>query len=1776
MEIQENLELYKKEPIPYLDFLPACLKDQLISKKEEIITKLREDMIVCCKGQDYQKLIVDLCPILKEVLKLYAIPKEDYEFFLEILSQCLLSAKNLLPSEATELAQFLETFTKMKIKGKFTLDWKQAYQLLELLFNEQIRTGYHIPYSNKMPLQDYIPKIIRRLKKYFPINSGHAIFKYLKSFIGKNPNETQRHIFYLQLLIRTDKKVKEEHFKIWMEELFVLWEQKEASKTFSAIAISLLAEFAKGHNEFYWEPYIDVIIKRALSWVKEMSFSSQDSSNEALEDLEKRINRSGIVTAANLVISMINAETEAKIISMLKAIVPIIKEELQSSVSNKSKSLNALKFTYFFLYSLCLRIKHEKATKKPLKYKLSKDLLQEIVIVFSEVLQYPLYYPIKYVSDINPISLAAFMCPEMILDSFIPKLISFCGNSETMHDQPIQRLNDLISPLILSEELIPKRFYYLNQILESAIEELTFVSLEVSRLALKTIANILYFLPILTNDHLKKVYKEERKENYMEYLKRIEEHELHYHSLVNSLEKKMNLIFDKIFYHVEIQGTSTSTLSSYAKALEYFVESIFPNLSKEIAGQLFNRFIEFFNKQVQSYCLTEITTLLVGFISRLPEEVENKFLPILFRNIMKKEVSDNWSTPLGELIKEYFPNLYAKAKDYSINPYISSKDLIFYCDVLCIVLEAGSFGDVKKLETLIILLLLEVENKKYASKIFKGLLQGTTLLYPKPIPIEQQSIFKDLLNGYKIIGKFNKKDLIPEWYYPKVDKLEIIQILIETYCLSFGETAHTILTTKKSTNNLPVLNGWLRFMQGVVPSCLSILHKEGKTLGLSDAFFKDNKKLKEFFNNLRINLLTLFSKIINTVKEQGLLELTSTNLAKQLLKCTCSLLNLVVPKTSIVNKGDNSSTTKRRFNNPLIPSRVIKYSYYHIKLMNIYNKLFHKFEQYSEQVHPIIVEVIQRIPWIIEHMSKIEDIYVLQCRSIMANVSDSSNKFHKNFLNELLVKIGELIDNIKGSEHKEPTKTAVLDAYIEIAKTLLECKKMLIFEDEMIDKFFVGKFLLESGMSGKEELQKFSFGILDFLEDVLVSHIKYKPIKYPHTQPTKENIAEDKEEEIAQLKKSEEFNNLKKMKMFKLISELTKNEHKNLGFKSDTMIICVLSFIAPHYDTDAKVLKVISNAISELIFSSDNLTQGLAVSRLIEIMALRQRNEFLPTFHYPGEIEFSVKDRYTKIDAYIDKKNFGWFSPPPYIRLYPSIVEREDDELYQKICNKEWVKKSLAISLKGHDDMQENEEDEIEMIENSLWLQTILTIFEQRYTIQAELFNPVQAGFYQSLFEYYGPKPFDTFAEIYKPTDEPSKGLIMSNIELISGYLRSTKLMDETNDLVKKQTEYCFSALFELFKVCPQEALEEFNGAFIFFTNNRDPCRWSGKAIKLFEDLLNYLHSNKEQFFIWMRRILLLWDWRVRSLINKCLQMIKETDCSLLKSNKSAEYMAKCFTQILLKLCDCPIYPECDHSKIGKGIIENIKSQLSSNNSSVKLTLLFIVNEAVINKYSKNAFLPWIFEQLVPICYESVLDEDKNLKNTASSFAINIVTSEYSLTCFQVIFKVLQQFLKNDNWRLRNIATCDILSFTYINWVNAPNDISILFNPLYDSMIEVSIAASRGLIKLFMLSSKENLMKYLNAFKESYASSKENNGAIFGIIAIVKACDTIIPEWLPNELEFLSGFRSHTGELGNSVRLCFSEFWEKHKKDWESEKKKFTEKQIGLLTEYVSPYNYYA
>eukprot|EP00826_Nyctotherus_ovalis_P042622 TRINITY_DN4405_c0_g2_i2.p1 TRINITY_DN4405_c0_g2~~TRINITY_DN4405_c0_g2_i2.p1 ORF type:complete len:279 (+),score=54.60 TRINITY_DN4405_c0_g2_i2:73-909(+) len=271
---------------------------------------------------------------------------------------------------------------------------------------------------------------------------------------------------------------------------------------------------------------------------------------------------------------------------------------------------------------------------------------------------------------------------------------------------------------------------------------------------------------------------------------------------------------------------------------------------------------------------------------------------------------------------------------------------------------------------------------------------------------------------------------------------------------------------------------------------------------------------------------------------------------------------------------------------------------------------------------------------------------------------------------------------------------------------------------------------------------------------------------------------------------------------------------------------------------------------------------------------------------------------------------------------------------------------------------------------------------------------------------------------------------------------------------------------------------------------------------------------------------------------------------------------------------------------MGKEIIEKIKSQVSINDNAAKRTLLYIVNEAVTNKYSKNPFLPWLFEQLVPICYEYVVDEDSNIKNSASSFAINIVTSEYSYECFQVIFAALQTTLKKDNWRLRYIATCDILSLTYVNWLNVSKDISTLVATLYDPVIEISTAASRGLVNLLILCQKEELMTHLCAFRRDYlglpqkeqmqCKSSKAYGSVLGIVAIVKGYGAIIPEWLPDVLEFLSKLRSITGEVGNSVRLCFSEFWEKHKKDWETEKSKFTSKQIEILAEYVSPYNYYA
>eukprot|EP01022_Parablepharisma_sp_SALTPOND_P004705 TRINITY_DN120803_c0_g1_i1.p1 TRINITY_DN120803_c0_g1~~TRINITY_DN120803_c0_g1_i1.p1 ORF type:complete len:1820 (-),score=174.58 TRINITY_DN120803_c0_g1_i1:29-5488(-) len=1805
------MESFSKEPIHYLEHLPELLKLHLSSKKHQLLSKLRETMLLCYHTRNYRRILSEICPILKPILKLYSAPKEEFAFYLEMLSKCLFSsAPEISPSDAADLAKYLVQFTKIKVKGKFTLSWESALKTLETLFSEQVRSGYHICFKDKMSLQETVPAIIKKLKKYFAPDSGKEIYKYLRSYIGKgNPAVVTKYVIYMSLLLRTDAKA--ENLQYWMKDLLELWEQNTTLKTFSAAVISLLAELARSHKEIDWTPYKELVIQRALAWIKQITFKAQPESSDSLEEYEKKLTGNAVVAAANLIANIVKTGTE------LSTGLPVVKRELQPGNSADSTS-NAAKFVYSFFYSLCLRVKTERSSKKIKEEdKLKKEALLCLFNEFLDILDLQLYYPpLKNANTLNSLPLVSFLLPDRAFDHFIPKLLQLCSNPDITHEQMLQHFSGLITPLTIAET----KFYdYLQGILDATIKEVTFVSSDSGKLALEIIADILCFLPIPLKDVLKKSFLEVTKkgtyEDYLAAVMKSNPSEYYYHNLVNSLEEQMCELLTRVLTYIEIRDApGKKEANPYAEALAYFANSVFANLSQEMTEKLLDLFTEFVSKGIHTNCIAEISALLTGFVRRFPEGTAKKIIPFVLDAVLKKGQNAPSDTLLTKYMEEAMPAMSIKLKQYCINPYLSPEHIRYYCSLIYPILMNGldtvQANYLESIELILTLLLLEKDKQKHklAAKLFYTILWGATPFFPGQIPLEKQvrwQTAKSRLELYKSIGQFDNTLLTPEWKTPTLKTMRVAQQLIKIYGLGLGELAASSLI-EDAGKALPVMKKWIHMVTKVVPACVRVLHKEGDgELNIVNTLLSTAPDLLEFFATLREKVFVILIRVINQLQTQNILETTSTKLPQKLAKCVCSVGSLLIHQDSTPKVGvrEPPPAKKGKFKDPTKLSYTHKYSHYHRKALSIYHQLFHYFEERNEYPSDSLTFLINAMPDILQHTPEITWIEELQYNQVISNIKDK--EFHRNLLMTTLAKIHDLVEYIASAKYVENGKKKLLGRYLKTIEVIFAKHQEMVFkEGDVLRKDLVEGFLFAGCASDMNSLEEFSFAVLELLERILEVTLKYKPVKTIVTTfqgETKQPLNSTELGSKIDYLKAElaVFKELKTKVLSELVEWLTNRALIKVGtnFKYDTMIICLLSFLAGHYDNDPKYLTAISNALSTYIVDENSITRGLALVRIIEVLALRQRIKHVPKFIYSHEYEndiiFSARDKYSKIvldsaikikhglnmdhhKVYVDKTHFGWLCPPPYIRFYDTnetlIEEVGADRLRDFVTDKDLANKLFTQSYKIHEN-EDTGEDEAELIPNSFWIQSLLTIFEQRYTIRTELFSPIQAGFFQSLFEYYGETALAPFINLFEDiTENPNKSLIFTIMEIISGYLRATKVMKKCNSV-----EYCFNTALHLYKSSPPEALKDFMESFAFFTKNRDPSRWSGLALNFFETLMSV--SQSHNFFECAYHILALWDWRGKSLADCFLKLMLSNNGNTPEATKASAYMAGCLGEVLFQICDCNYESssstECYHWEKGKKIIEILKAQ-QAGSVNVRQTVLYILNEAITNRPFKSHFQSWILKELTLICYECVVDEEKQVNTTALEIAANLVTAEYKCTDFEAITNVLQSLIKSPNWRLRYISTCDLLALASINWMHLSRlPILMLVSMLYDPVVEIAGAASKGLINIFILLPKEEVTKLVDNFIKSYSEAKKY-GPIFGLVAMVKAYGMVLPDWLPSVLQFLARLKHLNGNVGEAVKGCLSEFLQLHKKTWECEKEKFTEEQLEDITEHVSPYDYYA
>ena len=197
-------------------------------------------------------------------------------------------------------------------------------------------------------------------------------------------------------------------------------------------------------------------------------------------------------------------------------------------------------------------------------------------------------------------------------------------------------------------------------------------------------------------------------------------------------------------------------------------------------------------------------------------------------------------------------------------------------------------------------------------------------------------------------------------------------------------------------------------------------------------------------------------------------------------------------------------------------------------------------------------------------------------------------------------------------------------------------------------------------------------------------------------------------------------------------------------------------------------------------------------------------------------------------------------------------------------------------------------------------------IFESYYQLQAKLFSPMNASFFQSLFEYYGPESFNKFYNILDKKfseDKKKNGIYATTLEFIAGYLRSLKLY-ENEEMNKPNIIKCFELMSKLYTAAPMELVDDFMDAIIFYIHDRDVKRFITYHIKLLKDFqpagdgilekTKYLHL--VYYLFWT------YGWRGRDVAEAFQEYYKEKH--LHDNEKATSYFTGNIACMLYKIDD--------------------------------------------------------------------------------------------------------------------------------------------------------------------------------------------------------------------------------------------------------------------------------
>ena len=848
------------------------------------------------------------------------------------------SSHNICPTQLACIGEVLGSIINTNCNYNFQLNWEPMLQLFSSLQKRSTRNTYLFPENSEFIFMSKIPKIIHKLRKYLPPESGIQIFNYVKQFIGPINTKNTNHIIYLECFLRTDSQLSKADYEPWLNELLELWKLRLYDISLNNPMLSILSSLAKYHYEIDWDPHMEMIFERIIEQVKKPKSDMiiADASMLYSINIDSKVNRH----AAKLAVYMLKPHPDgrSKVFGYIKQCIMIIRSTLYSSKIG-------FEFIHNLLLQLTRRMRYENSSGKINYDQKVKDIdIYQILDLIIEVID-PCMLNMNVSQElVLSIEYIAYMYPNKAFEHYIPMLLKFLDGYDIPHASPLRYLNYIINPILFHPNH-PKKFQYIDSILRYSINEVISIESENNVIALSVIGKILFHIPLTDRNCMRNTYNKHSKkgavsyDNYLIEIEKKNEFEYNYHLMLNSIEEKICDLLNKIYTLLKNKAKSEKNqpIGNLTSIVHMIITSLCNNSTDELFSHLLGNFKEFIASDGYPNAIKEVSIMIRAFSRRDPSTTA-KLIPFLFRKLTFKEFDEIiWETGIGKFLKS-IPKWYEAAREYTLNNCLPDDKLKYYASIICDLLaeDINAYTEYKTQIDIVLTLLLANKNKHCASiarKLISSIIEGQVAL--NGTMKTMISHLGNLLECYKIIGKFDYDMLNLNWRRHTKEGFEICRDLIQIICFDLG---NYIFESTIDTNEVSSI--WLKVITNIIPVLLPWIQKmgESKFVFIEKVLMKITKDdtLTKFFITLRLHLLSLVIKVTKKItpcfKNQ-----TTQKLASKSMKCLIAIINITSNNDSFNPYLNKFIGDKTLYRNPILKEHTRNYFFHYTNIYNTFH-----------------------------------------------------------------------------------------------------------------------------------------------------------------------------------------------------------------------------------------------------------------------------------------------------------------------------------------------------------------------------------------------------------------------------------------------------------------------------------------------------------------------------------------------------------------------------------------------------------------------------------------------------------------------------------------------------------------------------------------------------------------------------------------------------------------------------------------------------------------------